>query len=43
MVMDKEHMADGDVVDNDGDEDGDKIPLSSMESKTKLTPEMKIV
>jgi hypothetical protein len=43
MVMDSEHMVDGDVDDDDGGEDGVKIPLSSMESRTNLTPETKIV
>ena len=36
-------MVDGDGVDDDGDEDGDKIPLSGVESRINLTPETKIV
>jgi hypothetical protein len=38
MVMENEHMVDEDVVDDNGDEDGDEIPLSSMESRTNMTP-----
>ena len=36
-------MVDGDVVDNDGGEDGEEILLPGVESRTNLTPEMKIV
>jgi hypothetical protein len=43
MVMEKEHMVDGDVVVDDGDEDGDKIPLSDGEIRTNVTLERKIV
>jgi hypothetical protein len=43
MVMESEHMVDGHDVDGDGGEDGVKIPLSSVESRTNMTIEMKIV
>ena len=43
MVMETNLMVDGDGVDDDGDEDGDEIPLSGVESRTNLTPKMKIV
>jgi hypothetical protein len=43
MVMEKEHMVDRDVFDDDGDEDGDEILLSGVESKTILTAETKIM
>ena len=43
MVMESEHLVDGDGVDDDGGEDGVEIPLSGVESTTNLTPEMKIV
>ena len=36
-------MVDGDGVDDDGDEDGEEIPLPGVESRTNLTPETKIV
>jgi hypothetical protein len=36
-------MVGGDVVDDDGDEDGDEIPLSDMERRINLTLETKIV
>ena len=36
-------MVDGDGVDDDGDEDGEEIPLPGVESRTNLTPKMKIV
>jgi hypothetical protein len=41
--MESEHMVDGDGVDDDDGEDGIEISLSSVESKTNLKPEMKIV
>ena len=43
MVMEMKLMVDGDGVYDDGDEDGDEIPLSGVESRINLTPEMKIV
>jgi hypothetical protein len=43
MVMEKEHMVDGDVVDDNGDEDGDEIPLSSVECRANIIHETKIV
>ncbi len=43
MVMENKHMVDGDDVDDDGGEDGVKIPLSGVESRTNLIPETKIV
>ena len=43
MVMEMKLMVDGDDVDGDGDEDGDEIPLSGVESRINLTPETKIV
>ena len=43
MVMDMKLMVDGDGVDDDGDEDGEEIPLSGVESRTNLAPETKIV
>ena len=36
-------MVDGDGVDDDGDEDGDEIPLSGVESRINLTPKTKIM
>ena len=36
-------MVDGDGVDDDGDEDGEEIPLPGVESRTNLTPKTKIV
>ena len=36
-------MVDGDDAGDDGDEEGVEIPLSGVESRTNLTPEMKIV
>ena len=43
MVMVMKLMVDGDGVDDDGDEDGNEIPLSGVESRINLTPEMKIM
>ena len=43
MVMENKHMVDGDDGGGDGGEDGVEIPLSGMESRTNLIPEMKIV
>ena len=43
MVMVMKLMVDGDGVDDDGDEDGDEIPLFAVESRTNLTLETKIV
>ena len=36
-------MVDGDGVDDDGGEDGEKIPLPEVESRTTLTPKTKIM
>jgi hypothetical protein len=41
--MESEHIVDGDGVDGDGVEDGIEISLSNVESRTIMTPEMKIV
>jgi hypothetical protein len=38
MVMESEHMVDGDVVDDGGGEYGIEIPLFGVESRTNLTP-----
>jgi hypothetical protein len=43
MVMEMEHMVDGDGLGDDGGEDGIEIPLSGVEGRTNLIPEMKIV
>ena len=43
MAMVMKLMVDGDGVDDDGDEDGDKIPLSGVESRINLTPKTEIV
>jgi hypothetical protein len=43
MAMEIEHMVGGDGLDDDGGEESVKIPLSGMEGRINLTPEMKIV
>jgi hypothetical protein len=43
MLMEKEHMVDGDVADDDGDEDRDEIAISEVERRTNLTLKTKIV
>ena len=43
MVMEKEHMVDGDGLVADGGEDGVEIPLSGPERKTNLISKTKIV
>jgi hypothetical protein len=43
MVMEMEHMVDGDGLGDDGGEVGIEIPLSGVEGRTNLIPEMKIV
>ena len=43
MVMEMEHMVDGEGLGDDGGEGGIEIPLSGVESRINLIPEMKIV
>ena len=43
MVMEMEHMVDGEGLDDDGGEGGVKIPLSGVESRINLISKMKIV
>ena len=43
MVMEMEHMVDGDGLGDDGGEDDVEFPLSIAERKTDLIPETKIV